>query len=92
MVAIAAAFITWYKFRDHILFFQQAAEKMQQEYGLYQSGRKHYTYLGIGASLDLLMDKIDELRQEQNEKSLKIGKIEEAQDQTINDLAKVYKK
>ncbi|SRR6266436_3682849 len=91
-VAIAAALITFYKFNKYISYFQKAAENMQREYNLYHSGRKHYSALKKGAALDLLMDKIDELREEQDKFSLELEKTEQGQEQIIQDITKGLRK
>lgn len=87
-IAIAAALMTFYKFNKYISYFSRATEKIQTEYNLYHSSRKHYSSLLKGEALDLFMDKIDELREEQNKLAFELHKTEEEQEQNIQTFTK----
>ena len=86
-----AVLVTFFKFGDHISYFQRSAEDLQREYNLHQSSRKHYTTLLRGAALDLFMDRIDELRQEQHKLSLELEKTVRDQEQKIGELTKAIR-
>jgi Protein of unknown function (DUF4231) len=88
IVAVVAALTNYYKFGSHAAHFQRAAENMQIELNLYQSGRKHYKDLSQGAALDCFMDKIDELKHKQNELSLELEKTTQDQDKKVAELVK----
>jgi len=89
IVALLAALVNYYKFGSRAAQFQQAAENMQYELNIYQSGRKHYKGLSPGAAFDLFMDNLDELRHKRNELSLELEKSTQEQDKKIAELLRV---
>lgn len=92
ILAITATLANFYKFGNHAVHFHQAAENMQYELNLYESGRKHYTSLAPGAALNLFMDKIDEQRHKRNELSLVLEKTSQQTDTRIDELVRLHAK
>lgn len=89
VVAISAALLNFYKFKDRITFQYKAAERMQLEYSQFLSERGIYKGLSLGTALDRFMDEIDKLRQETNELSLSLEQSE--QDQRQDQVQKMSK-
>ncbi len=89
IVALVAALSNHFKFGGRAIQFRQAAENMQLELSLYQSGRRHYKDLQRGAAFNLFMDNIDELRHKRNEFSLELEQTAQVLDKKITELLNV---
>jgi hypothetical protein len=97
-IAIAIGFLKFYKFRERSKVYFLAAEKFNDELNLYQSQRGPYKNQRAGAALELLMDRVDQLKHEQTnifltleEKLSKEQEIELGQEKTQNHATKEEK-
>lgn len=86
IIALAATITKYYKFGEHVANLKTTFEKMQNEINLFQTNRGQYGQLNNGASLELFMDKIDEIRHQHNKLTLSFRREMQNQNKELIDL------